>query len=76
MKIKPAEPLLSYWYRALSSTRGIELICSDPEQVRNKLYAVRAGVHDPDLDQISACLSPFDPAKLWLVKRNPTNATP
>lgn len=64
-------PLISYWYQALSSPFGIELVCSDPESVRNKLYSARAEAKDPDLDQISACMSPFDPAKLWLVKKNP-----
>ena len=68
------EPLLNQWYRALSSPLGIELIVSDAESVRTKLYAARRDAKDSDLEKISICLSPFDPMKLWLVKREPNNA--
>lgn len=64
------DSLLSYWYQALASERGIEIICSDVEGTRSKLYAARKAAKDFDLDRISICLSPFDPCKLWLVKRN------
>jgi len=70
------EPLLNYWYRALSSPFGIEVVCSDAEGARTRLYTARKEAKDPDLDQISVCLSPFDPMKLWLVKKRPTNETP
>lgn len=63
------EPILSYWYRALQSPWGIELVCSDPDGLRQKLYAARREAKDTDLDTISLCISPFDPTKLWLVKR-------
>ena len=69
----PSEPILSYWYRALSSPRGIELVCSDPESTRMKLYAARREAKDTDLEGIAVCLSPFDPHKLWLVKKRPSN---
>lgn len=67
MSIK--EPLLNFWYRALHSPMGIELIVSDLKSIREKLYAARKESQDSDLDQISACQSPFDPMRLWLVKR-------
>jgi hypothetical protein len=67
------EPILNYWYRALHSPFGIELVCSDPPGLRSRLYAARKDAKDTDLDQVSVCLSPFDPMKLWLVKRNPNN---
>jgi hypothetical protein len=70
------EPILNHWYRALHSPLGIELVCSDAEGVRNRLYIARREAQDNDLAMISICQSPFDPMRLWLVKRNPQNATP
>jgi hypothetical protein len=61
--------ILNYWYRALHSPHGIELVCSDVESIRARLYAARREAKDADLDQISICQSPFDPTKLWLFKR-------
>jgi hypothetical protein len=63
------EPILNYWYQALSSPLGIEIVTSSPETTRAQLYTARKESKDRDLDQISICLSPFDPMKLWLVKR-------
>lgn len=63
------EPLINHWYRALASPNGIELICSDPELTRSKLYAARREAKDSDLDGISISISPFDPMRLWLRKR-------
>lgn len=68
------EPILNHWYRALHSPLGIELICSDAESIRARLYTARREAQDTDLDQIAICQSPFDPMRLWLVKRNPDNA--
>lgn len=68
------EPILNYWYRALHSPLGIELVCSDPAAMRPKLYVARKEAKDSDLDQISICLSPFDPMKLWLVKKRSPDA--
>lgn len=70
------EPIMNYWYMALSSPFGIELVCSDADATRTRLYAARRAAKDTDLDKISVCVSPFDPMKLWLVKRNPTNEAP
>lgn len=70
------EPILNHWYRALHSPLGIELVVSDAASVRARLYQARRDAKDTDLDQISICLSPFDPMKLWLVKRTPDNETP
>jgi hypothetical protein len=67
------EPVINYWYMALSSPLGIEILCSDIESVRSRLYQARREVKDSDLDQISVCLSPFDPEKLWMVKKNATS---
>ena len=64
-------PVLHHWYSALSSPYGIELISSDVEALRQRLYAARREAQDTDLEQIALCMSPFDPMRLWLVKRKP-----
>jgi len=70
------EPILNHWYRALHSPLGIELVTSDAHTIRSRLYAVRRDAKDVDLQKISICSSPFDPMRLWLVKRDPSDATP
>lgn len=70
------EDLMSYWYRALHAEHGIELVCSNVIAIRDGLYRVRKEAQDEDLSQISINVSPFDPSKLWLVKRKPTDETP
>jgi hypothetical protein len=69
------KPVLHYWYAALSSERGIELVCSDAEAVRQRLYSARREAKDFDLDAISVCVSPFDPMRLWLVRKTPDEKT-
>lgn len=69
MEVK--EPVLNYWYRALHSPLGIELLCSDVDSVRARLYQARKDAQDVDLDRIAICLSPFDPMKIWLIKKEP-----
>ena len=71
------ESFLNLWYAALASPYGIEVECTpDFETVRSKLYTVRAEVKDDDLKKIAVCQSPFDPGRLWLVKKEPSNETP
>jgi len=69
MSWKPEEPILNYWYRALHSPRGIEIVCSDVDGARSRLYTARKESRDEELDNISLCQSPFDPMKLWFVKK-------
>lgn len=58
------------WYEALASEHGIVVKTSDPVGTRQRLYAVRKELGDPDLDQITIAQSPTDPkGELWLVKR-------
>lgn len=70
---KPGTGVLHHWYTALSSEFGVELNCSDAESVRQRLYRARAEAKDSDLDAVAICVSPFDPEKLWLVKRGRTD---
>jgi len=63
------QPVLHYWYTALTKDIGIELVCSDAEALRQRLYAARREAQDTDLEQVSICVSPFDPMRLWLIKR-------
>jgi len=74
MEVK--EPLINFWYRALHSARGIELVCASAESTRAKLYAARREAKDPDLDKIGITISPFDPHKIWLLKKENSDATP
>lgn len=68
------EPILNHWYRALSSPFGIELVCSDPDAIKARLYAARREAKDTDLNGVAICQSPFDPHKIWLVKKDPSDA--
>jgi hypothetical protein len=62
---------------ALSTPFGVEVEClPDVEAVRNKLYVLRADVKDDDLKKIALCQSPFDPGRLWLVRKEPSDETP
>lgn len=63
-------PKLELWYEALASEFGLILSVSDPEFVRQKLYALRAKSGDADLESISLVVSPTNPQELWMVKRN------
>lgn len=76
MPDKIKEPILNLWYRALHSPAGIELVCSDFEGTRQKLYAARKEAKDLELEGISLCQSPFDTNRLWMVKRKPADETP
>lgn len=61
-------PLLDLLYRALASERGIVVETSDPERLRQKLYAERK--KDPDLAQLSINISRTQPEnQIWIVKR-------
>lgn len=68
------EPVINYWYRALHSPLGIEVVCSEPNNIRARLYAARKESKDSDLEKISLCQSPFDPMRLWLVKKGDSGA--
>lgn len=70
------EPVLNYWYRALHSPFGIELICSDPAYTKTKLYIARKDARDTDLEKVGICQSPFDPMRIWIVRKEPSNETP
>jgi tricorn protease-like protein len=75
MKQEPAVPMLSYWYQALSSPYGVELICSDIEHTRQHLYRARKESRDLDLDQLGLCISPFDPSRLWIIRKDTKNGS-
>lgn len=66
-----AEPLSpEHWYAALSSARGIILKVDDPTLAKQKLYAMRKALRDPELEGIAIMTSPNDPeGELWLVKK-------
>jgi hypothetical protein len=57
------------WYAALASECGVAILTDDPAFLKQKLYAIRKGLSDPDLESISIMTSPTDPNEIWLVKR-------
>jgi hypothetical protein len=67
-------PLIDLLYRALNSPRGTIIETSDPERLRQKLYAERK--KDPVLECLSFVISPSHPAsQLWIVKKNAQTST-
>ena len=67
----------SIWYEALATEAGVIVQCSDPGLARQKLYAMRKELNDPELDCISVQESPTNPANdLWLVKRKNETQSP
>jgi hypothetical protein len=66
--------LLEYWYAALSSPHGVELICNDADGLKARLYAARKDARDPDLMAIKIGVSPFDPLKVWLMPKGRDDA--
>ena len=69
MPRKSSEGVTELWYQALASPYGIEVQTNDTRRLMTRLYNARKATQDQDLEQISLCESPFDPLKLWLVKR-------
>ena len=69
-----AASLPEIWYAALASQRGIAIHTDDPAFARQKLYAIRRALQDPDLEGISIMTSPTAPdCELWLVKKVSTD---
>jgi hypothetical protein len=58
------------WYAALAAQHGIVIQTNDPALCKQKLYALRKSLADPDLENISIMTSPGgSPNELWLVKK-------
>lgn len=59
----------SILFAALASDLGLKVSTSSPDQLRQKLYAVRK--NDPSFADLSFVISPANPdGELWIVKRN------
>lgn len=67
------EPVLNYWYRALHAEFGVEIFCSDINSCQAKLYQARRDAKDLDLERVYLTTSAFDPDRIWLVKKRPTD---
>lgn len=63
----PVSPEL--WYAALAAQCGIIIKTDDPTFIKQKLYALRKELGDPDLENIALMTSPHDPNEIWLVKK-------
>lgn len=69
------EASINLWYEALGTPFGIAILTSDPERLRQKLYALRKASGDPMLDSMSVVISPTNPgSQVWLVKRKANEA--
>jgi hypothetical protein len=64
----PVEP--GIWYAALAAQRGIIIQTNDPALCKQKLYALRKALADPDLDSLTIMTSPTSADELWLVKKD------
>lgn len=62
----PIEP--GIWYAALAAEHGVIIQTDDPALCKQKLYALRKALADPDLQDISIMTSPQNKNELWLVK--------
>jgi len=56
------------WYEALASQCGTRFLTDDVAYTKQKLYAIRKSLKDPDLGGITIMTSPRDPNEIWLVK--------
>ena len=56
------------WYEALASQCGVWVKTDDPTYTKQKLYAIRKNLQDPDLGGLTIYTSPRGPNEIWLVK--------
>lgn len=57
-----------HFWRALESQHGIEVAVNDPELYKRRAYKVRRNFEE--FQEVSICVCPTDPDKLWLVKKS------
>ena len=62
-------------YDALRSPCGIILAVSDLERARQRLYAIKRELNDPDLESLAFVQSPTSPTELWIVKKDSKNVS-
>jgi hypothetical protein len=63
--------MIELLYEALASEWGIAVETSDPDRLKQRLYAERRKAADPALDALSLVTSPFNPGgELWIVNRS------
>ena len=71
------EGLVALLDRALHSPLGIAVRTSDPERLRQKLYATKRELASPDYEELL-----FKPANdrpqdtIWIIKKNPSPMEP
>lgn len=68
--------MLEYLYAALREPQGLCLSnVSDVERFRAALYKARRDAADPALDVLALVPSPTSPHDLWIVKKEPEDAS-
>jgi hypothetical protein len=60
--------MIELLYAALHEPYGLIIETDDFVLFRQKLYAVRSGLADLDLEKLSFVQSPTEPNQLWIVK--------
>lgn len=55
-------------YRASAAPIGLLLMAGDPDRARQRLYQVRAMLHDPELDKLQIAASPLPEGNIILIK--------
>lgn len=64
--------LISLLYEALAADIGIVVETSDPERLRQRLYAERK--KSLEFDQLSFVISPMNSKDLWILNKGGSNA--
>ena len=64
--------LISLLYEALAADIGIVVETSDPDRLRQRLYAERK--KSLEFDQLSFVISPMNSKDLWILNKGGSNA--
>lgn len=62
------------WYVALGEPHGLLLRASDPQRARQRLYAARARLGDPDLAELEVRIVDLAEGNLVIIKEGLGNA--
>ena len=67
------EQLLELLYNASNAEFGTVVETTDPERLRQKLYALRRE-YEADFEKLSFVISPLNGADLWILNKEQANA--
>lgn len=64
--------IMELLYDASREEIGLVVETSDPERLRQRMYALRK--RDDDLANLSFVISPMNPSDLWILNKPPENS--